>query len=202
MQVAGLLFPCLLPNIMCKTEVDQLVHQFIWLWGSACCYSQIWELMAGYALFWAPGFSFHPSTERPELDTVSNRLASLKKQEQEDSSCTLSQSDRIWGTYSSGFWPSLILTPQRKGLATSMNCWGFDKGGSATKTTEELITALLNPFCCTSVPLRDQLASDLPFTHTLWLICDHRLSWHAEEFPSGHRCGWGGRFQRAGSGSC
>lgn len=151
--------------------------------------------MGGDALFWALGFSFQPSAERPELETSFNQSATVRKSRKPQlrgSSCTLAQSDVIQGAYSSGFWPSLILTAQRNGLATSMNCSGFNRGGSEKNTTEELITAARTP----------DLASDRPFTRTLWLVRDHHLSRHAEEFPLGHRCRWRGWFQRARPGSC
>lgn len=41
---------------------------FSWVpYGTTPCYSQIWKAKGANALFWTPGFSLQPSTERPEL---------------------------------------------------------------------------------------------------------------------------------------
>lgn len=113
------------------------MNSFISLFGSLWVIMLLLTDLGGHGwlcTFLDTSFSFSTFHRGTRVRNLIHSVSySLKKQEQGDSSCILSQSDIVQGTYSSGFWPSLILTAQRKGLATSMNCSGFDKGGSAKR---------------------------------------------------------------------
>lgn len=99
------------------------------------------------ALFWTPGFSFQPSTEIPEGEE--HHMKSKRRQQERHRVHDLRSQSLFWGTYRCGLWPVLIL--ERKGLATSMKCFGFDRGCSAKKPKTKHRRTTLRSFKISSI---------------------------------------------------